>query len=188
MSLPLSRLSPVCVYCGSARGRDPAYVAGAGELGAALGRHALGMVYGGGRRGLMGDVADAALAAGSRVTGIITRQLVDMETAHDGLPDLRIVATMHERKMLMATLASSFVALPGGVGTLDELFEILAWSQLGLHAKPVGILNTAGYYDRLLEFIAHMDSVGFLRIDPRRDIVADTDPDRLLQRMAGHTL
>ncbi|MEC9433646.1 MAG: TIGR00730 family Rossman fold protein [Pseudomonadota bacterium] len=164
----------VCVFCGSAAGADPAFATVAGDLGRALARAGIGLVYGGASVGLMGIVADAALAAGGAVTGVIPEALAAREVAHRRLPDLCIVGSMHERKAMMAGLADAFVALPGGYGTLEELFEALTWAQLGLHAKPTVILNAGGYYDALLSFMDHAERCGFAR--PRR-------PPRL--RVAG---
>lgn len=177
-------ISPVCVYCGSSVGRGGAFAEAARALGKAMSERGLDLVYGGGRAGLMGCVADAVLEGGGHVTGIITRQLVDMETAHTGLPDLRVVETMHQRKMAMVERARAFIALPGGVGTLDELFEVLAWAQLGLHDRPIGVLNTGGFYDTLLRFIGEMQQHGFLRIDPAQTIAVADEPGTLLDEMA----
>jgi uncharacterized protein (TIGR00730 family) len=148
----------------------------------------IGLVYGGGKVGLMGEIADALLAADPRasIVGIITHELVRREIAHDGIPDLRIVETLHERKKAIADLSRGFVALAGGVGTLDELFEIICWSQLAIHDHPIGLLNTDGYYDKLLEFLDHAAAEQFLRIDPRQALVIDSDPERLLDRMAQY--
>jgi len=147
-------------------------------------------VYGGGRVGLMGEIADSMLGEasvhpGSRasIIGIITHDLMKREIGHAGIPDLRVVDTLHERKMAMATLARGFVALPGGVGTLDELFEVVCWAQLAIHEHPIGLLNTDGYYDKLLAFLDHAAAEQFLRIDPRAAIIVDDDPVRLLERM-----
>lgn len=184
-------LSPICVYCGSADGARPDYPLAAAAMGIAIGAAGITLVYGGGRKGLMGHVAEGALAQGGHVIGIITKQLVDMETAHTGLRDLRIVATMHERKMIMARESRAFIALPGGVGTLDELFEILAWSQLGLHSSPVGLLNVTGFFDPLITVIERMQQEGFLRLKPERVIAVDADPERLLAKMtvlASHSV
>src|SRR5512138_755852 len=139
----------VCVFCGSNRGARPAYGDAARALGAVLAARRIGLVYGGGQVGLMGILADAALAAGGEVIGVIPRALATKEIAHDGVSELRVVASMHERKAQMAALADGFVALPGGFGMLDELFEVVTWAQLGLHAKPIGVLNVAGYFDAL---------------------------------------
>jgi len=176
-------IAPVCVYCSSSEKIRPVFREAARALGRVLGERRLDLIYGGGRRGLMGDVADGALAAGGHVVGVITRQLVDMETAHHGLADLRIVETMHERKAQMAAVAKSFVALPGGVGTLDELFEILAWFQLGLHAKPIGILDTDGFFGPIMAFLENADAEGFLRFRPREAIVMERDPVALIERL-----
>jgi uncharacterized protein (TIGR00730 family) len=147
------------------------------------------LVYGGGRVGLMGEIADALLASDTRVSivGIITHDLVKREIAHDGLSDLRIVDTLHERKKAMADLSRGFVALAGGVGTLDELFEIICWSQLAIHDHPIGLLNTDGFYDKLMDFLDHAAAEQFLRIDPREALVVSSDPDELLDRMANYT-
>ena len=153
----------VCVFCGASSGRSPAYAAAARELGAELAGRGLGLVYGGGRVGLMGAVADAALAAGGEAVGVIPQELVDRELAHGGLTELRVVGSLHERKALMAELADAFVALPGGFGTLDELLEQLTWSQLGLHAKPVGLLDVAEYWRPLIELARHATDEGFVR-------------------------
>lgn len=184
-----SKLSPLAVYCGASCGRGEAYIAAARALGRAMAARGIGLVYGGGKVGLMGEVADAVLAgngdAASRpsVVGVITNELVKREIAHDGVADMRIVETMHERKKAMADLARGFVALAGGVGTLDELFEIMAWSQLAIHDHPIGLLNTEGYFDRLLAFLDHAAAEGFLRTDPREMLVVAADPDELLDRM-----
>lgn len=186
-SHPLPPLSPLCVYCGSADGNRPDYPLAAAAMGTAIAKAGITLIYGGGRKGLMGHVAQGALDHGGHVIGIITQQLVDMETAHTGLRDLRIVATMHERKMIMASESRAFIALPGGVGTLDELFEILAWSQLGLHHSPVGLLNVAGFFDPLITVIERMQQEGFLRLKPERVLAIDADPARLLAKMAALT-
>lgn len=180
-------LSPLCVYCGAASGANPAFADAARALGRVMGERGIGMVYGGGRAGLMGEVADAALRAGGSVTGIITQQLMDKELGHTGIHELRVVDTMHQRKMAMATIARGFVALPGGVGTLDELFEILAWAQLGIHDHPIGLLNVEGFYDDILRWMRRADQDRFLRIDPERALLVANDPATLLDRMAEHT-
>jgi uncharacterized protein (TIGR00730 family) len=153
----------VCVFCGSKFGVAPAYRAEAVALGSLLGESGLGLVYGGAQIGLMGALADAALAHGSEVIGVIPRSLADVEVAHQGLTRLDVVETMHERKALMAQEADAFVALPGGFGTLDEYFEILTWAQLGIHAKPCVLVNTAGYFDHLLSFLQVAVDQGFLK-------------------------
>src|SRR2546421_2418842 len=151
----------VCVFCGSRTGTAPVYAEEARRLGAALCRRGLGLVYGAGNIGLMGVLADAVLAHGGEVIGVIPRALVDKELAHAGLTQLHIVETMHQRKALMEQLADAFVALPGGYGTGDELFEILTWAQLHIHAKPIGLLNVAGYFDALLAWLNHTVAEGF---------------------------
>lgn len=179
MSTP-QQLAAICVYCGSSNGRDPAYVATArvvGELIAASGRT---LVYGGATVGTMGVVADAALAAGGRVHGVITQQLVEVEVAHRGLTRLDVVATMHERKARLAELSDAFVALPGGLGTLEELFEMLTWSQLGLHHKPVGLLDVAGFWAQLLGFLDRCVDDGFVRPEHRAIVLADSDAAALI--------
>ncbi len=153
-------------------------------LGKVMAERGIGLVYGGGRAGLMGHVADAALEHGGTVTGVITQQLMDKELGHKGIHELRVVDTMHERKKMMADIARGFVALPGGVGTLDELFEILAWAQLSIHDHPVGLLNVDGFYDPLVALLHHMEKEKFLRVSPEDAIVVDGDPARLLDRMA----
>ena len=152
----------VCVFCGAAAGNDPRYAAAADELGRSLAARSVELVTGGGKVGLMGVVADAALAAGGRVIGVIPRFLEEREVAHRGLTELHVVESLHERKALMHELSSAFVALPGGFGTLDELMESITWAQLGLHAKPIGIVNVAGYFDELLSFVEGARSAGFI--------------------------
>ena len=175
----------ICVFCGASNGARPEYPAAAWELGTALARSGITLVYGGGRAGLMGAVADAALASGGKVIGVITTLLKDRELGHTGITELHIVETMHERKMKMATLADAFVAMAGGLGTLDELFEILAWAQLGIHAKPVGLLNTCGFYDGLMTFLDHADQERFLRLDHRTEIVSTASATDLLALLAA---
>ncbi|MGI4732548.1 MAG: TIGR00730 family Rossman fold protein [Janthinobacterium lividum] len=176
----------LAVYCGSATPADPLYMACARDVGSGLARRGIGVVYGGGRLGLMGAVADSALAAGGEVIGVIPQALVDAEVAHRGLTRLHTVTGMHQRKQAFTDLSDGFVTIPGGTGTMDELWEALSWAQLGYHAKPVGLLNVAGYYDEIVAFWAKMARVGFLR-PQHRDllIVADTLGE-LLERMAAH--
>jgi hypothetical protein len=178
-------LKRVCVYCGSSSGNDPAYTNAARALGATLAQRGLGLVYGGGRVGLMGTIADAVLAAGGEVIGIIPEALVQMEVAHHGLADLRVVKSMHERKALMVDLCDAFIALPGGYGTLDEFCEVLTWAQLGLHQKPHGILNVRGYFDGLLAFFDHAVATGFIRPAHREFIHTSADPHQLLDQLAA---
>jgi uncharacterized protein (TIGR00730 family) len=170
----------LCVFCGSSAGLRPDYTAAARHLGAALAERGIGLVYGAGDVGLMGLLADAALHAGGEVIGVIPQALVDREVAHEGLTQRHIVATMHERKALMADLADGFAALPGGFGTADEFFEILTWAQLGLHTKPIGLLNTQGYFDPLLMWLDRMVEEGFLRQEHRQILLVENDVDRLL--------
>jgi len=173
----------ILVFCGSSPGARPEYVAAAHALGAVLAGRGLGLVYGGASVGVMGAIADAALQDGGEVIGVIPQRLVDREVAHAGLSDLRVVATMHERKALMAQLADGVIALPGGTGTLDELFELFTWSQLGLHHKPIGLLDVAGYWQPLLRFLDHAVSERFLRAEHRDTLLVDTDPEALLNRL-----
>ncbi len=176
----------LAVYCGSATPADPTYIKGARALGLAFAERGIGLVYGGGRTGLMGAIADGALEGGGEVIGVIPQALVDAEVAHRGLTELHVVQGMHQRKQMFTDLSDGFVTIPGGTGTMDELWEALSWAQLGYHADPVGLLNTAGYYDHLIAFWEKMGEVGFLR-PQHRDllIVADT-LDVLLDRMAEH--
>jgi uncharacterized protein (TIGR00730 family) len=177
----------VCVFCGSSPGADPRFREAARSLGALVAQRGLGLVYGGASVGLMGVVADAALEHGGHVTGVIPSALVTKEIAHQALHDLRVVATMHERKALMADLSNAFIALPGGIGTLEETFETLTWAQLGLHRKPVGFLDTAGYYGPLLEFLDHGVAARFIRPEHRGLYVVEDDPATLLDRLAEYT-
>lgn len=172
----------VCVFCGSSPGANPAYLTAAQAMGRALAARGLGLVYGGGSVGLMGAVADAALAAGGEVVGVIPRALQLRELAHGGLTHLHVVGSMHERKAKMAELAQGFVALPGGMGTLEELAEILTWAQLGLHARPVGLLDVAGYYAPLVSFLDRAVQEGFVRPEHRRLLTVAGDPTALLDR------
>src|SRR5437764_13704653 len=175
----------VTVFCASSIGHDPAYAAAARAFGALLAREGIALVYGGGHVGLMGQLADAALEAGGHVTGVIPRALWDREIGHRALSDLRVVETMHERKALMASLADAFVALPGGLGTLEEIFEVWTWGQLGIHAKPCGFLDVAGYYAPLLAFLDQAVERGLVRPEyPPVAIVAD-DGERLPRRGAA---
>ena len=170
----------ICVFCGSNSGNSPDYRAAAAELGRQLAERRVALVYGGSNVGLMGTLADAVLQAGGYAIGVIPRSLVDREVAHLGLPDLRIVETMHERKALMADLADAFIAMPGGYGTFDELCEILTWAQLGMHAKPVGLLNVLNYWDPFLQFLDHAVDAGFLKPAHRRLIELSGESDQLL--------
>ncbi|MBB6124394.1 TIGR00730 family Rossman fold protein [Sphingobium subterraneum] len=177
----------LAVYCGSATPADPAFVECARMVGRTLAERGIGIVYGGGRLGLMGALANSALAAGGEVIGVIPQALVLPEVAHRGCTALEVVANMHERKARFTDLADGFLTLPGGVGTMDELWEAISWAQLGYHAKPVGLLNVAGYYDGLIAFADHMAATGFVRDDHARILIHDTDLDTLLARMEGYT-
>lgn len=172
----------ICVFCGSSMGRNGAYRDAAAALGRLLAREGIGLVYGGASVGLMGTVADAVLAAGGEVIGVIPRALESKEIAHAGLSALHVVETMHERKALMAELADGFIALPGGMGTFDEFFEVVTWAQLGIHAKPFGLLNVAGYYDRLAAFLDYTVAEGFVRGEHREMIAVEESPEALLER------
>ncbi|MCP5272261.1 MAG: TIGR00730 family Rossman fold protein [Burkholderiaceae bacterium] len=174
----------LCVYCGSRAGVLPAYADAARTLGTLLGQGGHGLVYGGGNVGLMGIVADAALAAGAPVVGVIPQALVQREVGHTALSEQHVVPDMHVRKRMMAERADAFVALPGGIGTLEELYEVWTWRQLGYHDKPIGLLNVAGFYDQLLAFMGHCVAQGFLDEAQRGTVLVDTDPARLLQRLA----
>ncbi len=173
----------LCVYCGSRAGAKPAYTAVAQEVGQWIARHGGQLVYGGGHNGLMGMVADATLAAGGRVVGIIPQALVDKEYAHRGCTELHIVDNMHERKRMMAERADAFLALPGGIGTLEEFFEVWTWRQLGYHDKPIGLLNVEGYYDQMLSFLAQSTAQGFMG-SWQMDLVRSSDqPGPLMQEL-----
>ena len=181
----------VCVYCGSRPGHPPEFAAVARAVGSWIGRHDGQLVYGGGRNGLMGILADAALAAGGRVVGVIPKALVEKEWAHTGCTELHIVDTMHERKRIMAEHADAFLALPGGIGTLEEFFEVWTWRQLGYHDKPVGLLNMGGYYDSLLVFLDSAVKSGFMSDWQMELICTGNDEQALLQQLvqaAGMTL
>lgn len=174
----------IAVYCGSATPADLVYIETARLVGRTLAEKGIGVVYGGGRLGLMGAVADSALAAGGEVIGVIPEALVGSEVAHKGCTELHVVPGMHERKRMFTDLSDGFLTLPGGVGTMDELWEAISWAQLGYHAKPVGLLNAAGFYDQLIAFNTHMISVGFIRDQHKGILIADDQLERLLTRMA----
>ena len=175
----------ICVFCGSNAGARSEYAEAARALATVLAERKLGIVYGGGNVGLMGVLADAALARGGEVIGVIPQKLVDKEVAHRGVTKLLVVETMHERKALMNDLSDAFIALPGGFGTLDEFFKVLTWAQLGFHGKPCALLNVAGYYDGMLAMLDHAVTERFLRPAHRELVIADTDPLRLLQRLSA---
>lgn len=178
-------MQTVTVFCGSNAGADPVYAAAARALAATLTRRGLRLVYGGGGVGLMGILADAMVAAGGAVTGVIPRDLLAREVGHRGLADLRVVADMHERKALMASLGDAFVALPGGYGTLEELFEAVTWAQLGIHRKPCGLLDVAGFYAPLGAFLDHAVEARFISRAHRALVLTDRDPGHLLDRLAA---
>jgi len=178
----------VCVFAGSAPGRDPRYVELARQFGALLAERRIALVYGGGHVGLMGALADGALQAGGQVIGVIPRFLQEREVAHLSLTELHVVGSMHERKALMAEKASAFVAIPGGIGTLEEFFEVWTWTQLGAHRKPVGLWNPLGFYDGLIGFLDRVVEQGFLREPHRRIVVVESDAARLLDRLQGMPL
>jgi uncharacterized protein (TIGR00730 family) len=175
----------LCIYCGSSFGSNPAFSAAATAVGRLCAQRGIGIVYGGGSVGLMGAVADAALAAGGEVIGVIPKKLVALEKEHRGLTQLFEVETMHERKQLMMDHADGFLTLPGGYGTLEEMFEAVAWLQLGYHRKPVALLNVAGYYDPLITMLESMERGGLLKPEHRGMLLVDTDLESLLARMAA---
>ena len=175
----------ICVFCGSSMGTDPAYAEAAKRLGGALARRGLELVYGGGTVGLMGTVANAALAAGGRVVGVIPKALQLRELAHVNLTSLHVTGSMHERKARMAELSQGFIALPGGLGTLEEFAEIVTWAQLGIHARPCGLLDVEGYWKPLVAFLDHAVEEGFVSALHRQLILIDSDPDALLDRFAA---
>ncbi|MDG3003380.1 TIGR00730 family Rossman fold protein [Paludisphaera mucosa] len=183
----MSERPRICVYCGSSFGHSPAFREQAVRVGEALGRQKIGLVYGGGRVGLMGVVADAALAAGAEVIGVIPEGLATHEIAHHGLTELHVVPGMHERKALMAALSQAFLTLPGGIGTYEEFFEILSWAGLGIHHKPMGLLNVEGYFDPLLALLEFGADAGFIRrrfLDP---LLVSTDPEALVSDLLAYS-
>jgi len=182
-----ARLSSIAVYCGSNQGTDPAFAAAAASLGCLLAERQISLVYGGGHVGLMGTIADAVLENGGQAHGVITRALQDVEVAHRGLTSLRVTETMHERKAAMADAADAFVMLPGGFGTFDEFFEVVTWTQLGIHAKPCGILDVAGFYEPLRALLDGATSSGFVRPAHRDMVLMETDPGKLLDELASWT-
>lgn len=174
----------ICVYCASNDGARPEYLESARTMGRLLAERGIAVVYGGGRTGLMGALADSALAAGGEVVGVMPHALVEREVAHHGLTSLQVVDSMHERKALLAEMADAFIALPGGLGTLEELFETWTWAQLGVHRKPVALLDVASYWKPLVQLMAHVESEGFLRGTPQEWLVVDSDEARLLDKLA----
>lgn len=175
----------LAVYCGSSMGSDPAFAETAQALGAEMARRGIGLVYGGGRLGLMGVVADAVLGAGGEAYGVIPQALVDLEVAHDGLTELHLVGTMHERKAMMTTLTDAFVAIPGGIGTLDELFEAWSWNALGYHAKPFALLNVHGFWDGMIGFLDHVRTSGFMSPARRAQLIVADGIGEVLDRLAA---
>ena len=176
----------VCVFCGSSTGSRPDYAEAARRVGTALAKEGIGLVYGGGRVGLMGVVADAALAIGGRVVGVIPGPLATAEVAHGGLSELHVVTGMHERKAMMADAADAFLTLPGGIGTFEELFEVVTWAALGIHAKPIGLLNVSGYFDPLLAMLRHAVAEGFVRPEHLDRLVVSDDPEGLVFELLRH--
>jgi uncharacterized protein (TIGR00730 family) len=177
----------ICVFCGTNTGSRPAYGAAARELGRVLAEQDIELVYGGASVGIMGELADSVQEHSGHVTGIIPQQLMEKEAAHTGIPNLIVVASMHQRKSQMADLSDGFIALPGGIGTLEGFFEVLTWGQLGIHTKPSGILNVEGYFDSLSEFLDHAVQEGFLTEEHRHAIAVDSDAERLLDRMRAYS-
>jgi uncharacterized protein (TIGR00730 family) len=180
-------LNRVCVFCGTNTGSRPEYGAAARQLGQMLAEQRIELVYGGASVGIMGELADSVQEHGGHVTGIIPQQLVEKEAAHTGIPNLIVVASMHQRKSQMADMSDGFIALPGGIGTMEGFFEILTWGQLGIHAKPSGILNVKGYFDGLTGFLDHAVQEGFLTAEHRHAIMVEPEPGRLLERMRAYS-
>ncbi len=176
----------LCVFCGSSAGQDPVYIEAARLLGITLARNGIELVYGGASVGLMGAVADAVLTEGGRVIGVMPQALVDKEIAHTGLSDLRVVGSMHERKALMAELSDGFIALPGGLGTFEELFEVWTWAQLGYHKKPCALLNVAGFYDRLADFLDNVVESGFVKPVHRAMLIVKDEPEALVDAIRSY--
>ena len=176
----------IAIYCGSATPADPVYIESARAIGRSLAERGIGVVYGGGRLGLMGAVADSALEAGGEVLGVIPEALVAGEVAHRGCTELHVVQTMHQRKQAFTDLSDGFLTIPGGTGTMDELWEAMSWAQLGYHNKPVGLLNVAGFYDPLIAFVARMGEVGFLRKQHQNILIVGDELDDLLARMEAY--
>jgi uncharacterized protein (TIGR00730 family) len=176
-------MKSIAVYCGASLGADPVYADAARDLARALVEHNIGLVYGGGKVGLMGVIAVEVLRLGGDATGVIPKHLVEREVGHAGLTRLFVVKDMHERKAMMSDLAEGFIAMPGGMGTLEELFEMVTWAQLGIHAKPIGLLNVDGFYDGLASFIDHLVGTGFVRPAHAELLVRDADPDTLIRRL-----
>lgn len=181
-----TEIKRVCVFCGSKPGSDPAFAKTAQELGTLLGKEKVGLVYGGGKVGLMGVVADSALKENAEVIGVLPAALKDKEVGHDGLTELIITETMHGRKEKMYDISDAFIAMPGGLGTLDEMCEILTWSQLGMHEKPCGLLNPSGYFDKFLEMLDHALSQNLLHKEHRELLIVETNPQTLLEKFRAY--
>lgn len=182
----MSEIKSICVFCGSSRGAKPDYIDASRQLAQSMAKQGITLVYGGAHVGIMGAIADELLKLGGKVVGVIPEALVDMEVAHDGLTELHVVSDMHERKARMADLADGFISLPGGLGTLEEMFEVLTWSQLGFHSKPCGLLNVSGFYDDLLRFLDNANEQGFMRREHRQLLLDDADADSLVNRLISY--
>ena len=182
----MKRIKRICVFCGSAYGHKKEYPEAAIQLGEVLIANNIGLVYGGGDVGLMGDIANTVFNNGGEVIGVIPRHLADKEVAHKGIRDLRIVGSMHERKALMEKLSDAFIAMPGGFGTMDEMFEIITWGKLELHSKPCGFLNINGFYDKLFEFINHIISEGFIKKEYNEALLTDKNPQNLIHKLENY--
>lgn len=182
----MSEIKSICVFCGSSRGAKPDYIEASQQLAQSMAKQGITLVYGGAHVGIMGAIADELLKLGGKVVGVIPEALVDMEVAHDGLTELHVVSDMHERKARMADLADGFISLPGGLGTLEEMFEVLTWSQLGFHSKPCGLLNVCGFYDDLLRFLDNANEQGFMRREHRQLLLDDAIAERLVNRLISY--
>ncbi len=185
-ALPVNQKKRICVFCGSNHGMRSSYRNAAQQLGKAIASHGMGLVYGGGSVGLMGAIADAVLEKQGEVIGVLPQALFNKELAHYGLTELRIVSSMHERKALMAELSDGFIAMPGGFGTFEEFFEVVTWAQLGLHTKPIGILNVDGYFDLFFKFIEHILREGFIKPKHQQLMITSQDPSELLSLLIRH--
>ncbi len=179
-------IKKICVFCGSSPGKSPEYVASANILGKILANSGLDLVYGGGNVGLMGEVANSTLKNGGKVIGVIPKALSDKELSHKGLTELHVVNTMHERKAMMSELSDAFIALPGGIGTLEEFFEVMTWAQLGFQKKPCGLLNVRGYYSHIINFMDHMADERFIRLEHRGIMLVDTDEALLVEKLKNY--